>query len=182
MRTCAKCKGTFRVPNPSYVRKLCYECSPFRKRSPRSDRGKRKAPWVKLNCPECGDEFEVPPHKVAHAERHQTGRIFCKDACYIAHRNAGRVMGEAKGRIGRPPRGTTRFVDAYGYIQVYVPPNERPPGCEKRTNLPEHRLVMAKHIGRHLLPEETVHHKNGDRQDNRIQNLELWSKNHTPGQ
>ena len=64
-----------------------------------------------------------------------------------------------------------------GYILVWV---ESHPSARKVTNsssgggyVLEHRLVMEKHVGRYLRPDEDVHHRNGIKDDNRIENLEL---------
>lgn len=60
-----------------------------------------------------------------------------------------------------------------GYIKVYCPDH---PYASSDGYVMKHRLVMEKHIGRFILPEEAVHHINRVRNDNRIENLALMTK------
>lgn len=110
-------------------------------------------------CEMCGKVF---PFKVA-MRKFQPGR-FCGRACANKADKPGRR--EARG-------GKGRYVTSSGYVQIQV---------ERGQFRPEHRLVMEEQLGRPLFSFETVHHRNGDRQDNRPENLELWASRHPKGQ
>jgi hypothetical protein len=71
---------------------------------------------------------------------------------------------------------------SHGYLWVTVKPEQRHLVPDGRMAEFEHRLVMARMLGRPLRDDEVVHHRSGDRLDNRPENLELWCTAQPKGQ
>ncbi len=77
-------------------------------------------------------------------------------------------------------RDGSGYIDQNGYRMLMRPGH---PNCiTKDGRIAEHTFVMSKHLGRPLFKNENVHHKNGMRSDNRIENLELWIRKQPYGQ
>lgn len=108
---------------------------------------------VQLECVTCNKNFLTRP-----SSRKSHKNAYCSVSCAS---KANRRACTSEWRVGND-----------GYVYSYA--NGR--------KVLEHRVVMAKQLGRSLELHENVHHINGDRSDNRIENLELWSTKQPKGQ
>lgn len=129
----------------------------------RKQSGARKFAW-RCQC-ECGKITMVDGFKLNAGHTKSCG-------CLRAQRRH-----EYKGEIHHAWNGG-QTKSRHGYVMLRIPDHPAQQNCYVQ----EHRVVMEKMIGRYLEKNETVHHKNGIRTDNRPENLELWTKAHSYGQ
>lgn len=109
---------------------------------------------IQLKCAKCGETFERYPSQVSH------GRNFCsRKCCYEMRLGTPRVRSsEIRWRKNRK-----------GYLVGRC--TVGPLGNGKRIYISQHRYIIEKHTGRKLRKNEVVHHINGDKSDNRLENL-----------
>ena len=126
----------------------------------------RKYVWVK--CPSCGQERW---QQLRNFERGDSTGLCL--SCYNDSKEAKKNRSEARG--GYPDKTEERGKKRHlGYVMVKLSKDDFfYPMADSKGYVREHRLIMAKHLNRCLLPWEVVHHKNGIRDDNRLENLEL---------
>ena len=114
--------------------------------------------YIWAACIDCGKErWASLTHKLPDSERCQS--------CGIKWAHRDKPGPGFKGGIKK---------DRKGYVLIYLTKNDFYfPMTNSNSYVFEHRLVMAKHLGRSLQKWEVIHHKNGIKDDNRLENLHI---------
>lgn len=101
--------------------------------------------------------------------------VYARKLCSLHYQH---FRARHKGVMPRQESNPEWYVSSSGYVVRKVSLGKKGSYRHER----QHRLVMEEHLGRSLRPNEEVHHLNGVRDDNRIENLELWSTRQPKGQ
>lgn len=136
--------------------------------SPAAVSMRMKASGIKTRSP-----HDYPPSEKQIAAWRENGKKLGQSE---SNKKRAAVLGRKnKGRRKRSDYefGGHEKVRDDGYIKVYVPDH---PCATKDGFVMKHRLVMERHLGRYLTPDEDVHHINHVRNDNRLENLMLLTK------
>jgi ribosomal protein S27E len=131
-------------------------------------RGFRVGDKVKVMCPSCKKERVIISRSVSDVASFSRECGSC--GTKRSHQDNPRI-GRAEGHYNW--KGGINLCG--GYVVEYIKDKSNPYYCRKGYVL-QHRLVMAKFLGRKLFSDEIVHHINGNKQDNRIENLQLTSR------
>lgn len=147
-------------------------------------------------CPNCyrkrrlAGEFGGAQCSVAECDRLAVAKGLCELHRGRLARNGTTEADPAPKRGERATRWVGRSITPTGYVAVTLPPEHpqhswgRKPSASSGSHsrrILEHRLVMGIALGRRIRSSETVHHINGDRADNRLENLQLRQGAHGPG-
>lgn len=116
-------------------------------------------------CRSCGEVRSLAVWRV----RKDAGA--CSGLCLTCYNRLVRPLTAPHASHMSPRYKGGRIYNSHGYIELRLPTH---PMADPKGYVLEHHLVMSKHLGRSLTREESVHHRNGKRDDNRPENLELW--------